>query len=773
MLGLLFAGDTNARPRLLYVIDRTHIYADAIVESAIDAIVGRDVDGIIRSWNPAAARLYGYSAGEAIGRAMDFLVPAEQRREEEQLLLRLRAGESIDFFDTLRLAKDGRALTVSLRLSPIRNEHGQLVGVSEVARDISGWREAERAQAYLAAIVDFADDAIISKSLEGAIQSWNRGAERIFGYSAAEAIGRPIALLIPPELQHEEPQILARLRAGERVDHYETERVAKDGRRIPVSLTVSPIRDRAGRIIGASKIARDISERKRAEAFRRAKTAELQTIIEAVPAAVLIAEDRECRSVRANRAGHLLLQALAGGVRPAPGPDVLGEVRSIERRVAPAGELGSLRRAAAGEAVQDWEERAHFPDGTLRYYLGNAVPLHNEAGAPQGAVAALIDITARVQAEEALRQADRRKDEFLAMLAHELRNPLAPIRSGLDLLERSFDDPVRHNWALQVIDRQLTQLTRIVEDLLDLARIIGGHVVLKREPVALGALVSRAIETARPLVSSRRHLLRIDLPLAEVRVHVDAARVVQALSNLLTNAAKFTGEGGTITVTADVDPDRVTVRVADNGRGIEPEMLPRMFDMFVQGRQDYARPEGGLGIGLAVVRRIAELHGGGVEAHSAGSGRGAEFCLTLPLAGPGEGRRASAPVEAPARMPPRRVLIVDDNRDAADMLAETLRLHGHEVASHYDGEGVLQRALGFRPDVVILDLGLPGRSGFDVARELRAHPTLGRLPLIALTGYSQASDMEQSRAAGLDFHLAKPVDTHVLLKLIANPPRRN
>ncbi|HEY8554718.1 MAG TPA: ATP-binding protein, partial [Burkholderiales bacterium] len=456
-----------------------------------------------------------------------------------------------------------------------------------------------------------------------------------------------------------------------------------------------------------------------------------------------------------------------------PRADDSGEARSIERSVAPAGELGNLRRAAGGEAVQDWEERARFPDGTLRYYLGNAEPLRDETGAPQGAVAALIDITARVQAEEALRQADRRKDEFLAMLAHELRNPLAPIRSGLDLLERSFDDPVRRHRALQVIDRQLTQLTRIVEDLLDLARIIGGHVVIEREPMALGTLVSRAIETARPLISSRRHLLRVDLPLTEVHVHVDAARVVQALSNLLANAAKFTGEGGTITVTADVDADRVTVRVTDNGRGIEPEMLARVFDMFVQGRQDYARPEGGLGIGLAVVRRIAELHGGSVEARSAGPGRGAEFSLTLPLAAPDARRRASAPVEVPASTVSRRVLIVDDNRDAADMLAETLRLYGHEVASHYDGEGVLQRALDFRPDVVILDLGLPGRSGFEIARELRAHPVLGRLPLIALTGYSQASDVERSRAAGLDFHLAKPVDTHVLLKLIANPPRRS
>jgi CheY-like chemotaxis protein/two-component sensor histidine kinase len=354
----------------------------------------------------------------------------------------------------------------------------------------------------------------------------------------------------------------------------------------------------------------------------------------------------------------------------------------------------------------------------------------------------------------------------LAMLAHELRNPLTPIRTGLEIVQKNLGDQNRRDWALQVIDRQLVQLTRIIDDLLELARIANGNITLKKEMVSLRTLVANAVETSRPHINARRHVLRVDLPLHEIRLHVDTVRLAQAIANLLSNAAKFTEPGGTIAVKAETADGMVKLCVQDSGRGIDPELLPRVFDVFVQGKQSVARTEGGLGVGLSIVRRIVELHGGSVDATSKGPGRGSEFVLRLPIVAEGTERatiEASHQENGPKR---RRVLIVDDNRDVADTIGEFLRLHGHEVEQHYDGNGVLEKALAFQADVLVIDLGLPGRDGFAVARDVRAHPALRRLPLIAISGYGQPADIERGREAGLNFHLVKPVDTQLLMKLI-------
>lgn len=439
---------------------------------------------------------------------------------------------------------------------------------------------------------------------------------------------------MPPERQHEEPQILARLRRGERIEHYETVRVAKNGRRIPISLTTSPVRNSRGQIIGASKIARDISQ--------------------------------------------------------------------------------------------------------------------------------------RIAAENALKDADLRKDQFLAMLAHELRNPLTPIRNGIEIIQRSTDQG-RREWAMQVIDRQLIQLTRIIDDLLEIARITSGNITLRREATNLRAIVKTALESARPNIDAGRHTVKVDIPTAEIELYVDAARLVQALVNLLVNSAKFTAPGGSITIVGNAERDQLVLRVRDSGRGIASDLLPRVFDVFSQGASDYARTEGGLGIGLSIVRRVVEMHGGTVTAYSEGAGQGSEFRITLPLAPPPP---ATASVTSQADVHHCcRVLVVDDNPDVTDSLAELLTLNGHQVERHYSGAGVLDKALAFRPNVVVLDLGLPERDGFDVARDIRARPELHGALLIAVSGYGQPTDIERTRAAGINFHLLKPVETDELLRLIAGHNR--
>ncbi|MFL6713155.1 MAG: PAS domain S-box protein [Sulfurifustis sp.] len=605
--------------------------AAAIIDSADDAIISRNLQGVIQTWNRGAERLFGYRAEEAIGKPITLLIPPERRNEEPEILARITRGERIEHYETVRVAKDGRPIPISLSVSPIRDARGEIVGASKIARDLTPQKEAERVQAHFAAIVESANDAIISKNLQGVIQTWNPGAERVFGYRAEEVIGKSITLLIPPERQNEEPEILARIANGERIEHYETVRVRKDGRRIPISLTISPIRNARGEIIGASKIARDMTE--------------------------------------------------------------------------------------------------------------------------------------RIGAENALREAERRKDEFLAMLAHELRNPLTPIRTGLDIIQKNLGDQKRRQWALEVIDRQLVQLGRVIDDLLELARIVNGNISLKRDIASVRALVSNAVESSRPFIHSRRHHLRVDLPERDLSVYVDPVRMGQALTNLLINAAKYTPPGGTITIQALKEDEALIIRVTDTGRGIEEELLPKVFDPFVQGKPDYARTEGGLGVGLSIVRRIVELHDGTVSAHSNGRDAGSEFSIKLPLCDDiaAEAARAGEEVHS---LTSRRVLIVDDNHDVADVIAAYFNLNGHEVAQHYTGDGVIEKALAFRPDAIVLDLGLPGRDGFEVAEELRAHPDFHRIPIIAISGYDQSNDIERSRTAGINFHMVKPVDSQLLVKLI-------
>ena len=362
-----------------------------------------------------------------------------------------------------------------------------------------------------------------------------------------------------------------------------------------------------------------------------------------------------------------------------------------------------------------------------------------------------------------IQEADRRKNEFLAMLAHELRNPLAPIRCAVHILRQCDSDQPETHWAQDVIDRQVQQMARLVDDLLDISRITRGKITLRMEPVDLATVVSRAVETSRPLIDLRQHELMVSLPQEPLRVEADVTRLAQVVANLLNNAAKYTEEKGRIWLTAERQGGDAVLRVRDSGAGIPEDMLSSIFELFTQLDRSLDRAQGGLGIGLTLVRSLVALHGGRVQAFSAGPNKGSEFVVRLrALAETRPQEQSEESGECPVPCAPRRVLVVDDNADGADSLALHLRLSGHEVQVAYSGPAALKVAEPFRPDVVLLDIGLPGMDGYEVARRLRQQPGLADVVLVAVTGYGTDEDRSRSQEAGFDAHLVKPVDADAL-----------
>ena len=400
------------------------------------------------------------------------------------------------------------------------------------------------------------------------------------------------------------------------------------------------------------------------------------------------------------------------------------------------------------------------------------------------------EVGERARIEQALKEADRHKDEFLAMLAHELRNPLAPIHNAIELMRmKTLADP-QLNWARDVIARQLTSLTRLVDDLLDVSRITRGKINLTRQVVELEGLISRAVETVHPLLDEHRHELTLELPPPGVKVFGDPTRLTQAIANVLGNAAKYTDAGGQISLVASLSTEDVEIRIRDNGIGISPELLPHVFELFTQLERGDGRTQGGLGIGLALVQRLVQMHGGVVTAASEGPGMGAQFVIRLPLlreeAEPATAQsvmaaEASQPasevacavaplVAAGAQRMARRILIADDNNDALESLATLLQLSGHEVYTATNGGTALQSAERHLPEVALLDIGMPLLDGYEVAKRIRAQPWGGRITLVALTGWGQDSDRRRSREAGFDSHLVKPLDLEILTDLLDRLP---
>jgi PAS domain S-box-containing protein len=631
----------------------------AIIDSSDDGIVSKDLNGVVQSWNAAAARIFGYAPDEIVGRSITAIIPPDRHHEEAEILARVRRGERVDHFRTVRRRKDGSLIPVSVTISPIHDADGRVVAASKIVRDLSAASELE---GYFQAIVESSDDAIVSKDLNGIVRSWNPGAERIFGYAAAEMVGRPIETIFPPDRKDEEPRILERLRRGERVDHFETVRVRKDGAQIDVSVTISPVRSPTGEIMGASKVARDVTAYKR------------------------LLRQRE--------------------------------------------ELLEAERAARTEA-----ERV-----------------------------------------------SRVKDEFLATLSHELRTPLNAILGWTQILRSREHADAEVAEGLEVVERNTRVQAQLIDDLLDMSRITAGKLRLDVQQVDLGDVVKAAVASVRHAADAKGVRLQAVLDPLAGPVRGDPGRLQQCVWNLLTNAVKFTPKGGKVQVGLERVNSHLEVCVADDGEGVDPALLPHLFERFRQADASTTRRHGGLGLGLSIVKHLVELHGGRVRAKSAGPGRGSTFCIELPLVivhpPPGDAGRvhprgqastAAAWADHPS-LAGITVLAVDDEPDALNLVRRVLESCGARVVTAGSARDALALVAAERPDMIVSDVGMPDEDGYDLIRRVRALPADrgGRTPAAALTAFARAEDRTRALRAGYQTHVAKPVEPAELTAVVAS-----
>jgi two-component system, chemotaxis family, CheB/CheR fusion protein len=647
---------------------------------------------------------------------------------------------------------------------------------ARVRREAARREHAFLTEASLAALIESSEDAIISETLDGTITSWNQAAENIFGYTREEMIGRSISVLAPPDRPDETSRILEAVRQGERVRHTETERIRKDGRRIYISISVSPIKDAAGRIVGVSKIARDITHRKQGEELLRQSEERFRLATEAISGLVY---DWDVESGQVQRSKGLVSLL---GYWP---EEVESELDWWKRQIHPEDYDRVYQHIVpaveAGAPSFNVEYRVRHRDGHWVHVWDKGLLVRDAGGRPRRVVGSTIDISDRKRVESELRRANEEaraaseaKDRFLATLSHELRTPLTPVLAVISSLENDPEMRQKLRSELEMIRRNVELEARLIDDLLDLTRIARGKLELHRRSINVRQVLEHALETAAPELEARELQLTVDLTAADRLLSADAPRLTQVFWNLLSNAIKFTPPGGKIEVCSWVEPtggggEDLVVEVADTGIGIEPDVLPRIFDAFEQADRRITRRFGGLGLGLAVTRAIVELHGGRLAAASEGRDRGASFQVRLPLGivqmdledsgGSFTRPQPSGPVEDEGR--PLHILLVEDHPDTAEAMADLLRLMGHQVTVAGTVASALETAGSGRAgfDLVVSDIGLPDGSGQDLMREL-----VGRHGLrgIALSGYGMEEDIRKSREAGFSAHLIKPVSPQVL-----------
>ncbi len=758
-----------------------------------DGVICTDADGRVTFMNGVAEALTGWPTAEAIGRPLPdvFHIVNEHTRNtvENPALQALSEGRIVGLANhTVLIARDGTERPIDDSAAPLKGDSDTPIGSVLVFRDVTERNRAEKAGALLAAIVDSSDDAIVSKSLDSTILSWNAGAQRLFGYTPEEAVGKSITLIIPLERRDEERAILERLCRGERIEHFETVRVTKDGRMIDISLTISPIRNAEGRIIGASKIARDITERK--------QTQRRQTEIEGDTLRLL-----ELNRAILDNMGEGLYTVDSHGLVTYMNPaaerlfgwtcdELLGRrMHDVTHYKHPDGTPFPIEDCSGyqvlhhGVVLTDHEDAFIRKDGSFFSVSYCSSPLRS-GPLTVGLVVVFRDTTEQKKAEERLKQSEerlrqlaadlsesnRRKDEFLATLAHELRNPLAPIRNGLQIIRLARDGGTAAEEARAMMERQLGNMVRLVDDLLDVSRISRGKLELRKERVELTAVLNNAVETSLPAVEHGGHELTISVPPDPIFVDADVLRLGQVFANLLNNAAKYSERGSRILLSAKRQAGEIAVSIKDSGVGIPREMLPKIFELFTQVDRSLERSQGGLGIGLTLVKRLVEMHGGTVEARSEGHGMGSEFVVRLPLQlSAAQEVTASTALDDPARPTRRRrLLVADDNLDSASSMATMLRVMGYEVVTANDGLQAVETAATFRPDVILMDIGMPKLNGLEACRRIREQPWGKDSVLIALTGWGQDEDKRRTEQAGFDHHLVKPVDPATLERLLAS-----
>jgi len=803
----------------------------AIVESSDDAIVTKDLDGTVTSWNSAAERLYGYTAQEAVGQNIGLIIPRDRIEEENQVLQRVGQGLSVEPFDTIRVRKDGVSIDTSLTVWPIKDPAGTITGVSQITRDISGRQQADERRRRLAAIVEASDDAILSKDLNGVIKSWNQGAERMFGYTAAEAVGQSIRIIIPKDREDEETAVLDRIKRGGKIEYFETMRCRKDGTTLPVSLSVSPMRNEAGTVIGASKIARDITDRKRAEEKadqERHRLAFLAQMAEALPryldyrktltaiatlavpaiadwcAVDVVRDDGEIERLAVVNVDPARTETARAIALRYEDPTLPYSIRQVIRTATPVmiAEITDEMISAAAHGDQQRIEALRSL-GLISYLC---VPLM-VSGRAFGALALATaesgrrysnddlrfaeDLAWRIgiamenaRSYEELQRANRLKDEFLATLSHELRTPLNAILGYSRMIRAGMLSGGNLAGAVATIERNSTSLNQMVEDVLDVSRIVAGKMRLSVQSIELPLVLHEAVNTIKPAAEAKHIRIHTVIDSQVGPISGDPDRLRQIIWNLLSNAVKFTPKEGQIQVRLERINSSVEIIVSDSGIGIPSDFLEHIFERFRQADSSTTREHAGLGLGLSIVRNLTELHGGSVYASSGGPGTGATFRVRLPLMivhpEPLEEKRVHPqhdPKPLVERLPDlsgTHVLAVDDEPDALRLLADILRAAGARVTMARSGAAALDKIADAHPDVLVADLGMPLMDGFELIRRLRESEdeAVRDVPAAALTAYARSEDRAKTLQGGFEMHLAKPVDPVELASAVKALARR-
>ncbi|MDF3068019.1 MAG: two-component hybrid sensor and regulator [Polyangiaceae bacterium] len=768
---------------------------------------------------------WGRTAPESLGAAW-----SGQLRASVESVLQSAEGCSRELSVVAEVDGHSRELDLAASCSPILSESGGVSGVLCVfVEQAQSASSASRARAYLAAIVDSAEDAIIAKDLDGTIQACNAAGERLFGYTAGELIGRSVRMLIPPERQSEEDEFVARLRGGERIEHFETVRVAKDGRHIDLALTISPVLDENGAIIGASKIARDITAQKKAEAERLRLAQENAAITETLnDVGALVASDLDRSKVvqavtdRATELTGAEFGAFFYNVVDASGESyTLYTISGVPREAfskfpmprntqvfAPTFDgTGVMRSADITREPQYGHNAPHhgMPRGHLpvRSYL--AVPVKGRGGDVIGGLffghsevdqfqahherivvgiaawAAVALENSRLYAS--VQDASRLKDDFLATLSHELRTPLNAVLGYVRMLQSGLLPPEKQQRAVDTIARNATSLTKIIEDVLDISRIVSGKLRLNVQVVDLPLVVGNAVEVVTPTAEAKGVRVESVVDPAAGPIAGDPERLQQIFWNLLSNAVKFTPRGGKLQVRLERVNSHIELTVTDTGVGIAAEFLPHIFERFRQADGSTTRERGGLGLGLSIAKQLTELHGGTIEATSAGSGKGASFCVKLPLMVVQPSRDLERVHPTASSSPASfvgislqgvHVLVVDDEPDALSLIGEVLESVGARATGAASAEQALSALDVEVPDVVVSDLGMPRVDGFQLIERIRQHPNerIRNLPVAALTAYARSEDRVKALRAGFQIHLAKPIDPSELVTTVAALAKR-
>ncbi|MFO0907089.1 MAG: ATP-binding protein [Isosphaeraceae bacterium] len=800
MTDAVVATDVNTR---IVFVNRA---AEALTEWSRSEVQGRNVVEVVP--------LHDEQTGQrATWPAVDFLATGEHLVLPPTLVLTTRSGRRIPIEGTR---------------SPIKNAGGQTVGSVLVLRDTSARREAAQRilddldamtclqevgnrcanpELELSECLSLILDAAlrITGSEQGHIQLFDpdrnalviaaqRGFERPFldffaevrghnGATCGSALSSARQVVVPDVTQSTlfagEPALDVLLDAGVRAVQ-STPLIASNGRVLGMISThfarPQAPNERSLRMMNLlARQAADLLERQRSQQALKTSEEELsrrvqvlQALFDAAPVGINVAEDPECRVIRGNRALSEMLGMPPGENVSKSGPAaekttyrIVANGRELEPH-----ELPMQRAAAENRELRDEVMEIVRDDGTRIPVLVNAKPIRSRNGRVLGAVGICLDVSQLKSVEARLRDADRRKDEFLAMLAHELRNPLAAVVNAAGVLKLS-DDPECVQFAKDIIERQTRLLAHLIDDLLDASRINSGKIRIQRKPCDAGTIVKHAIASVEPLIKERQHHLITRFVEGTLPLEADQTRIEQIVVNLITNAAKYTENGGTIEVEASRQGDEIVIAVRDDGDGIPPESLPRMFDLFAQGERSIARSEGGLGIGLTIVQKLAELHDGRVTAESDGPGKGSTFTVRLPAASPPAPSPPGSDTAPTAARRGTRILVVDDNEDTALGMVRLLRLLGNDAVGVYDGPAALDAARRFHPEYVLLDIGLPGMDGYEIARKIRQEPGCNASFIIAVSGYGQDDDRRRSREAGIDHHLVKPVDFDLLATLLS------